>query len=327
MKFSICIPVYNGGKFIKKAIDSVLAQTYENWELVIYNNGSTDNTSSIINSYVDSRIRIYEEAKVVSEAIPAWNKAMFYGTGDYVLMLGVDDWFHKTYLEEVNEILSAHHFDLLGGNIDCFDLDYNFVELVTGASTLNKLENKEEIGALIKFSGKDFINAFVKDFEAGFSKFHLSTTMMKREVFEKVGGFNEKLQYCGEAELYLKIAQAGDNFGYYKKVLVDYIGYGEERRAFFLPAGFKYHDFFKIPYIMYKEKMINLEQYELMRLHVYKTACKQGFNLKYSEGIFYIGKYFEHKSLSKKALFLLLLSFSRIAQLSSFIVKKILSKL
>ena len=57
-KISVLMPVYNCEKFLKKAIDSILNQTFDNFEYIIINDGSTDNTSNIINSYNDKRIKL-----------------------------------------------------------------------------------------------------------------------------------------------------------------------------------------------------------------------------------------------------------------------------
>ena len=57
-KVSVFMPVYNGGPFLKEAIDSILSQTYTNYEFVIVNDGSVDNTKAIIESYKDERIRV-----------------------------------------------------------------------------------------------------------------------------------------------------------------------------------------------------------------------------------------------------------------------------
>ena len=107
--FSVCLPVYNGEKYIGKAVRSVIGQTFQDWELVIYNNGSTDSTSEVIRGFQDNRIRIIEERESVSKAIPAWHKSMSMARGTYVLMLGHDDWFKPDFLEVAHHHIEKHN--------------------------------------------------------------------------------------------------------------------------------------------------------------------------------------------------------------------------
>ena len=110
--FSICIPTFNGSRYIAKAISSVLSQTYDNFELIIYNNGSNDETSDIINSFHDERILIFEEEKCISKAIPAWSKCMSLATGKYILMLGDDDWFEPDFMEQSYYYINKFNLDI-----------------------------------------------------------------------------------------------------------------------------------------------------------------------------------------------------------------------
>ncbi len=89
-KISICIPVYNCEKFIGAAIESVLAQSYKNYELIILNNCSTDNTAKIIGKYNDSRIRVVDQ-KINIGAAGNWNCALRESSGKYLKILCADD--------------------------------------------------------------------------------------------------------------------------------------------------------------------------------------------------------------------------------------------
>jgi glycosyltransferase involved in cell wall biosynthesis len=87
---TICIPVFNCQKYIHQAIESVIAQTFRNWEMVIVNNASTDCTLEIIHSYSDPRIRIINNEKNIGlEA--NWNKAVSAAQGKYIKLLPADD--------------------------------------------------------------------------------------------------------------------------------------------------------------------------------------------------------------------------------------------
>lgn len=97
---SICIPNYNYEKYIGEAIDSVLSQTYQNFEIIIFDNASTDNSLNIINSYTDRRIKLHINPSNINlyENI---NRAMSYATGDLICVLHSDDFYHENFLEEI----------------------------------------------------------------------------------------------------------------------------------------------------------------------------------------------------------------------------------
>lgn len=100
MKFSIVIPTYNRAVFLPKAIESVLAQTFADWELIIVDDGSTDNTKDVVSQYGDSRITyIYQEN---AERSAARNNGITHSVGEYVLFLDSDDYYLSNFLADLN---------------------------------------------------------------------------------------------------------------------------------------------------------------------------------------------------------------------------------
>ena len=101
---SIVSPVHNEGEHLRECADSVLAQTYQNWEWVIVNNGSTDDTLEIAREYAarDSRIRVHDNETTV-RMIPNHNIALRLTSRDstYCKVLGGDDWLFPEYLEKI----------------------------------------------------------------------------------------------------------------------------------------------------------------------------------------------------------------------------------
>ena len=97
---SIAVPTYNGARWIGAAIESVLAQTHERFELVVSDGGSTDDTAEIVRSYGDPRIRIDVAAKRLP-AIANWNRSVILANGEYVKFLHQDDTIVPTCLEEM----------------------------------------------------------------------------------------------------------------------------------------------------------------------------------------------------------------------------------
>ncbi|HWQ83752.1 MAG TPA: glycosyltransferase family A protein, partial [Anaerolineales bacterium] len=103
---SIMMPVYNAEKFIEQAIESVLAQTYPNFELIIVNDGSTDRTPELAVKYSDPRIRVIHQSNG-GESI-ARNTALRHMHGEYVAFLDADDMFLERHIELGIAYLNAH---------------------------------------------------------------------------------------------------------------------------------------------------------------------------------------------------------------------------
>ena len=105
--FSVIMPVYNGEKFIDDAIHSVCAQTYDNWELIIVNDGSKDNTADVLKKYeINSQIKIiHKENGGVSVAR---NTAISASKGEYIVFLDADDVWHSNHLEVMNELITEY---------------------------------------------------------------------------------------------------------------------------------------------------------------------------------------------------------------------------
>ncbi len=89
-KVSVVMPVYNGEKFLRKAIDSILTQTYDNFEFIIVNDGSTDKTSEILESYKDCRIKVLKN-EINKGVIFSLNRGIRYSTGAYIVRMDADD--------------------------------------------------------------------------------------------------------------------------------------------------------------------------------------------------------------------------------------------
>jgi teichuronic acid biosynthesis glycosyltransferase TuaG len=120
---SVIMPVYNAGPYIRESIDSLLNQTFTNWELVLVNDGSTDETEKILLSYTDPRIRIFsQENKGVSAAR---NTALGQMQGKYFTFLDADDLLPANSLElRVNFAENNPSVDMIAGGVRFFSHDH-----------------------------------------------------------------------------------------------------------------------------------------------------------------------------------------------------------
>ncbi len=106
MKFSIIIPVYNVESYLRECLDSVLQQSFADWETICINDGSTDNSAAILEEYghKDGRFKIIDQPNGGLSA--ARNTGLKAATGEYVLFLDSDDWLEGDALERVSESLT-----------------------------------------------------------------------------------------------------------------------------------------------------------------------------------------------------------------------------
>lgn len=113
VKFSIVMPAYNAGATIKKSIISVLDQSYPNWELIIIDDGSVDNTKDIINEFSknNQKIKYYKQNNAGPGA--ARNLGMNLCEGDYIAFLDSDDYFDKDYLKCVYQECNKGDVDVV----------------------------------------------------------------------------------------------------------------------------------------------------------------------------------------------------------------------
>ncbi len=126
LKISVCIATYNGEKYIKQQLNSILCQLEERDEVIISDDSSTDNTVQIIESFKDKRIKIFREQKFKS---PIYNfeNAISKATGDIIFLSDQDDIWHKTKVHKIKQYF-------LNENITC---------IVTNASIIDE-EGKEK---------------------------------------------------------------------------------------------------------------------------------------------------------------------------------------
>ncbi len=96
---SITVPVYNGDKTIARCINSLLSQSYKNLEIIVINDGSTDHTLEILNSYCDNRLKVYsQDNKGIAKTR---NKLLSLCNGEFIAFCDADDFYHPDFVKEM----------------------------------------------------------------------------------------------------------------------------------------------------------------------------------------------------------------------------------
>ena len=166
---SVIVPSYNAESFLDETLKSVLSQTYENWECIIVNDGSTDNTEEIAKKWCekDSRFRYFYKEN--SGASDTRNRGIKDAKGEYIAFLDADDLYMPNFLEICLETLVKKEVDLVAPKM----IDFK------NTPNLTKNKNRRDI----QCSGKEGI-------ELLFSVNGITVALLcKKSVLETVGGF------------------------------------------------------------------------------------------------------------------------------------------
>lgn len=129
IKFSVTIPAYKD-RYLKETIDSVLAQTYQNYEVVIVNDASPYDLDGIVSTYSDPRIRYFKNEKNcgAKDVVDNWNICLSHATGDYLICMGDDDNLTPRCLQDFAELIGKYPaLDLYHARSEIIDDDSRFV--------------------------------------------------------------------------------------------------------------------------------------------------------------------------------------------------------
>lgn len=181
-KISVIMSVYNGERYLREAIESILSQTFTDFEFIIVNDGSTDNSLEIIQSYHDDRIRVINN-EINCGLTKSLNKAIREARGEYIARQDADDISLPNRFEEQIKHLEEHpQVALLGTSIYRID---------SGGKILRKTV------AMVN-PGKSLFRQ---------NQFNHGSTMFKREAVNRLGGYNELFRYSQDYELWLRLAK------------------------------------------------------------------------------------------------------------------------
>ena len=153
---SIILPIYNGEKYMRQSIDSVLAQTYTNWELLIIDDGSTDRTAEIASEYLnkDSRIHYYKNPQ--NMRLPrTLNRGFSLARGAYLTWTSDDNYYYPTALEQMVTALEAERKDFVFASCDVIDGEGKIVECIMVSDRAKKsIVGSNPVGACFLYTRK-----------------------------------------------------------------------------------------------------------------------------------------------------------------------------
>lgn len=194
---TVVIPVYNCERFLKQAIRSALSQSYSRCDVLVVNDGSTDSTQDIIDSFGTEVVSFQQSNQGTSTA---WNLAISKATNEFLVGLDADD---ELFPETVQELMRVASRD--DGSVDVWYSDYEFID--ENGDCIKQVQNPDvtnEVDQLIRLH--DRLGQPDNFLPFGHVR------MYRRSSMIKFGGFNPTYRFADDFELMLRLARCGARF-------------------------------------------------------------------------------------------------------------------
>ncbi len=194
---TVLMPVYNAEKYLAEAIESVLNQTFFDFEFLIINDGSTDRSVEIIKSYTDDRIKLITRKNGGVSA--ALNTGLELASGRYIARFDADDICYPQRIEEQYKFMIEHpDYILTGSDADYITKDGDYI---------------------FRFNNKGYTDAQIRESIKYSCPFIHSTVMYKKEIVRNLGGYEVKAHTFEDYFLWVKLIKVGKVYNFNKSFI------------------------------------------------------------------------------------------------------------
>ena len=186
---SVVMPVYNGERYIRSSIATVCEQTFRHFELIVIDDGSTDNSLSLVKAIanIDSRVRIIKQSH--SGIVAAMNKGCEAARSSYIARFDCDDLAVPSRLLQQYEYLEANpSVTLVGGSVQCIDMNGEYLFSMCWPTANEGLVNHLLVDCCISHTVATF----------------------RKQAFLRIGGYREEYQDAEDYDLFLRLAETGN---------------------------------------------------------------------------------------------------------------------
>lgn len=216
---SVIIPTYNREKYIKKALESVFFQTFQDFEIIVIDDGSTDNTKSVLEPYIkEGRVKYITQQNL--KVSKARNNGIRNAQGKYIALLDSDDyWLDSKKLEKQVNYFEARK--------DCVLISGGIIRVDENGKELSKILNPE-------------LDKDIRENMLFSCLFAPSAAMFKRDLWKKIGGFNEKSDLSEDWEFFMELGKYG-TFYNFQEYFLAYLQGPQNRSNFNRRDNLKYN--------------------------------------------------------------------------------------
>ncbi len=211
-KVSVCIPTYNRVQLLQLAIASVQSQTYQDWEVIVCDDGSTDGTAAMMAQITDSRIRYIRHPQNIGKS-NNMRSGFTAATGAYFIKFDDDDRLTPDFL--------AHTCGILDNDptIDFVGTDHWVIDINNVRDEKQTLENSQRWGRA-SLSPGPVANLLEVVFVE--QSFQIGATLFRRQTLQEVDYMRPNLQNCEDNDLFVRLALAGKKGYYLPELLMEY---------------------------------------------------------------------------------------------------------
>ncbi|MCH7396513.1 glycosyltransferase [Belliella sp. DSM 107340] len=200
-KFCVIIPCYNQAHFLSDSLNSVINQDYRNLEILVINDGSTDNFDLVMSSFIkkDNRIKIYSQPNQGLSATR--NTGLKYANGDFIVFLDADDWLEIDFFKNYSKVINQFP------DFELYRCGYSYWSLDRGKRYHTHLPSND--GLLYPNVVKENIGA-------------CHSILIKKSIADQLGGFDISLKSCEDWDYWVRAGKLGAKI---KSIPIDLVGY------------------------------------------------------------------------------------------------------
>ncbi len=219
VKVSVSIPTYNRVELLEFAIESVRQQTYQDWELIVCDDGSTDKTAEMMSQLNDDRIRYLRHPQNIGKS-NNMRSGFEAAKGEYFIKFDDDDRLVPDFLAKTTAILDQNpKIDFVGTDHWVIDINNQRDEAATDTNSQKWGRTKLPPGIVENLLEVVFID----------QSFQIGATLFRRQALEEMGYMRPNIQNCEDNDLLVRLADAGKKAYYLPERLMEYRFHGEQQ--------------------------------------------------------------------------------------------------